>query len=176
CGSRSGYELFCFKKPSASFMFEGLLTVEGMGKMGLVSDVDSDGNGYYFSFDISNGLIQLRAWGFNALNNRENFIFKDLQSAVFTINEDRSFYFKLIRYGNYIELSIDGMVKLTLIDYNYSGDGIGLYSASSILSLQELTVKVLPDPEEEYASQEVEQKLPPIEEPAHGYKKLRPDP
>lgn len=176
CGARSGYELFCFQKPSASFMFEGLLTVEGMGKMGLVSDVDLEGNGYYFAFDISNGLIQLRAWGFNALNNRENFIFKDIQSAVFTINEDRSFYFKLIRYGNYIELSIDGMVKLTLIDYTYSGNGIGLYSASSILSLQELTVKVLPDPEEEYASQEVEQKLPPKEEPAQGYKKLRPDP
>ena len=83
----------------------------------------------------------------------------------------------MIRYGNYIELSIDGMVKLTLIDYTYSGDGIGLYSASSILSLQDLTVKVLPDPEEEYGSQEIEQKLPPKEElPSHGYKKLRPDP
>lgn len=159
CGSRSGYEVFCFQKPSASFIFEGLLTVEGMGKMGLVSDIDHEGNGYFISFDVSNGLIQIRAWGFNPLNNRQNFIFNNIQSAVFTINEDRSFYFKLIRYGNYIELSIDGVVKLTLMDYTYSGSNIGIYSASSILSLQQLTVKVLPDPEEEYASQEEGQKL-----------------
>jgi len=45
------------------------------------------------------------------------------------------------------------------MDYTYSGNGIGLYSASSVLSLQELTVKVLPDPKGEYASQEEEQKL-----------------
>ena len=35
CGSRSGYEIFCFQKPSASFIWEGLLKVEGMGKLGL---------------------------------------------------------------------------------------------------------------------------------------------
>jgi beta-fructofuranosidase len=160
CGSRSGYEVFCFQKPSASFIFEGLLTVEGMGKMGLVSDIDTDGNGYFIAFDVSNGLTQIRAWGFNPLNNRQNFIFNNIQSAVFTINDDRSFYFKLIRYGNYIELSINGVVKLTLIDYTYSGKGIGFYSASSVLSLQNLTVKILADPEDEYASQEEEQKLP----------------
>jgi beta-fructofuranosidase len=160
CGSRSGYEVFCFQKPSESFIFEGLLTVEGMGKMGLVSDIDDDGNGYFIAFDVSNGLIQIRAWGFNPLNNRQNFIFNTIQSAVFTINEDRSFYFKLIRYGSYIELSVDTVVKLTLMDYTYSGKGIGFYSASSVLSLQDVTVKILPDPEEEYASQEEEQKLP----------------
>jgi beta-fructofuranosidase len=160
CGSRSGYEVFCFQRPSESFIFEGLLTVEGMGKMGLVSDIDDEGNGYFIAFDVSNGLIQIRAWGFNPLNNRQNFIFNTIQSAVFTINENRSFYFKLIRYGSYIELSVDSVVKLTLMDYTYSGKGIGFYSASSILSLQEVTVKILPDPEEEYASQEEEQKLP----------------
>jgi len=159
CGSRSGYEVFCFQKPSGSFIWEGLLTVEGMGKLGLVSDIDPEGNGYFISFDVSNGLIKIRAWGFNPLDNRQNFIFNTIQSAVFTINEKKSFRFRLIRYGHYIELSIDGVVKLTLMDYTYSGNGIGLYSASSVLSLQELTVKVLPDPKGEYASQEEEQKL-----------------
>ncbi len=159
CGSRSGYELFCFKKPSSSFIWEGILTVEGMGKLGLVCDVDEKGNGYFISFDVSNGLIDIRAWGFNPLNNRENFIYKSLQSGSFTVREKNSFQFRLIRYGSYIELSIDGAVKLTLIDYTYSGNGIGLYSASSVLSLQQLTLKVLPDPEEEYASQEDEEKV-----------------
>ncbi len=93
------------------------------------------------------------------MDNRQNFIFNNLQTGTFTVNEKKSFRFRLIRYGNYIELSIDDVVKLTLIDYTYNGTGIGLYSASSVLSLQEVIVKLLPDPEEEYASQEEEQKL-----------------
>jgi len=44
----------------------------------------------------------------------------------------------LISYGNYIELSIDGFVKLTLMDYTFAGNYIGLYSASSVISLQKL--------------------------------------
>lgn len=159
CGSRSGYELFCFEKPSSSFIWEGRLTVEGMGKLGLVSDIDSEGNGYFISFDVSNGLVNIRTWGFNPLNIRQNFVFYDIQSGIFTVNNNRSFYFRLISYGNYIELSIDGFVKLTLIDYTFSGNLIGLYSASSVISLQESKVMLLPNPPGEYASQEETQKL-----------------
>jgi beta-fructofuranosidase len=159
CGSRSGYEIFCFEKPSESFIWEGMLVVEGNGKLGLVSDIDEEGNGYYISFNVLNGVVKVRSWGFNPLNTRENFIFNDIQLNVFTTNQNNSFRFKLIRYGHYIELAIDGIVKLTLMDYTYSGKGIGLYSASSIISLQESVIKVLPDPEEEYASQEELQKI-----------------
>jgi hypothetical protein len=120
--------------------------------------MDTEGNGYFISFDVVNGLVQIRAWGFNALNNRQNFIFNNLQAGIFPVK--RSFLFRLIRYGHYIELSIDGAVKLTLMDYTYSGHGVGLYSASSVISLQQSTLKTLPDPEEEYASQEEAQKLP----------------
>ena len=158
-GARSGYEIFCFQKPSAGFVWEGTLTVEGMGKLGLVTDMDKDGNGYFISFNVVNGLVQIRAWGFNPLNTRQNFIFSDIQSGVFTTNKERNFRFKLIRYGRYIELSIDDIVKLTLMDYTYSGNFIGLYSASSVISLQDSLLKMLPDPEEEYASQEEAQKI-----------------
>lgn len=154
CGARSGYEIFSFPKPSGSFLWQGVLTVEGMGKLGLVSDLDTDGNGYFISFDVMNGIVNIRAWGFNPLNTRQNFIFTDIQSAVFGVNDDKSFHFKLIRYGNYIELSIDGIVKLTLIDYTFSGNGLGLYSSSSVISLQHSTLSCLPDPKGEYASQE----------------------
>jgi beta-fructofuranosidase len=133
--------------------------VEGLGKQGLVIDIDEEGNGYFISFNITNGSVNLRTWGFNPLNSRENFIFREIQSGHFTVHENKSFWFKVIRYGNYIELSIDGLVKLTLIDYTFSGNLIGLLSASSLITLQSTVVYALPDPPEEYASQGEAQKL-----------------
>lgn len=159
CSARSGYEIFSFEKPSNSFIWEGRLTVNGLGKLGLVTDIDQDGNGYFISFDFSTGLVNIRTWGFNPLNTRENFIFYNIQSGTFASNNSQSIYFKLIRYGNYIELSIDGTVKLTLMDYTFSGSGIGLYSASSVIALEYATIKVLPDPPGEYASQEESHKM-----------------
>ena len=154
CESRSGYEIFLFQKPSECFIWHGKIVVEGMGKLGLVCDMDTDGNGYFISFDVSKGLTKIRTWGFNSLDIRENFIFKDLQSAIFPITKSRAFSFRLVRYGSYIELSIDSVVKLTLMDYKFSDKGIGLYSASSKISLQESILEVLPVPQEEYASPE----------------------
>jgi len=159
CGSRSGYELFCFDKPAAGFIWEGVITVEGMGKFGLICDFDHEGNGYFISFDILNGLVQIRSWGFNPLDNRKNFVFNDIQSAIFTVTGQKSIHFRLIRYGHYFELSVNQIVKLTLMDYTFSGNGMGLYSASSVISLQQSTVKILPDPKGEYASQEEAQKF-----------------
>ena len=70
------------------------------------------------------------------------------------MTSEASIHFKLIRYGNYIELSINGIVELTLMDYTFSGTGIGLYTASSVISLQHSLLHALPDPQEEYASPE----------------------
>lgn len=155
CGSRSGYEIFCMKRPSNSFIWEGNLTVEGMGKFGLVTDMDADGSGYFISFDIINGYVQIRKWGYNPLDAKQNFIFSDLQSGFFSPrNEKEVLHFKLIRHGNYIELAIDDVVKLTLMDYTYSGPFIGIYSASSVISVESILLQTLPDPEEEYASQQ----------------------
>jgi len=158
-GARGGYEIFCFTRPHGSFIWEGILKVEGMGKFGLVTDMDKDGNGYFISFNISSGVVQIRAWGFNPINTRQNFVFNDIQSNYFNVTRSGSIHFQLIRYGHYIELSIDGQVKLTLIDYTYSGNYFGIYSASSIISLQKSSMKPLPNPQDEYASQEETQKL-----------------
>ncbi len=62
-GSRSGYEIFVVEKPADDFIWEGVLSVEGMGKLGLVTDMDEEGSGYYYSFDVVNGHIEVRAWG-----------------------------------------------------------------------------------------------------------------
>lgn len=151
-GSRSGHELFVMEKPADDFIWEGVLSVEGMGKLGLVTDMDEEGSGYYYSFDVVNGHIEVRAWGFNDADIRSNFNFKVLQDNNFTINPRYTYHFKLIRFGNYIEVAIDGLVKLTLIDYSYNNQFIGLYSASSIVSLNNSIIKKLPPLEDEYIS------------------------
>jgi beta-fructofuranosidase len=156
CGSKSGYEFFTFQKPSNSFIWEGEINVEGMGKLGLISDLDDETNGYFISFDTVNGLVQIRAWGHNPLDHRQNFIFNNIQAGNFQMG--RSFHFRLIRHGHYIELSINGAVKLTLLDYTYSGNKLGLYTSSSVISLQNSVLKILPDPLSEYGSQEEAQK------------------
>jgi beta-fructofuranosidase len=98
CGTRRGYEIFCFQKPSTSYIWEGLLTVEGLGKLGLVAEMDKEGNGYFISIDIYHGLVEIRAWGFNPLNNQQNFIFNNIQSGFFNAVRKKSFYFRLIWY------------------------------------------------------------------------------
>lgn len=150
--SRSGYEVFCFERPSFSFIWEGCLRTEGLGKFGIVSDMDKHGNGYYIIFDIDHGLVTIRSWGYNPANERQNFIFTDMQSNVFNTQNSECLHFKLIRYGNYIELSINGLVKLSLMDYAYQSNFIGVYAASAAVVLQDSVIKTIPDPEEEYAS------------------------
>ena len=121
--------------------------------------MDEEGNGYFISFDVVNGVLRIRSWGFNPLNMRQNFVFNDIQFGVFNPNQGEPFHFRLIRYGNYIELSLDGEVKLTLVDYAFSGGNIGLYTASSVISLKDSVIKYLPEMKDEYASQEEAGKL-----------------
>ncbi len=151
---RSGYELLLFEKPCQSIIWEGRLILEDMGKSGLVIDADEEGNGYFIPFDFVNGYVTIRSWGFNPLDNRKNFVFNPLQSNLFQCDDDRRLHFKLIRYGNYIELSVNGVIKLTLIDYTFTGSRIGLYSASSTIVLSDSVIYTLPDSVNEYASQE----------------------
>ena len=153
---RSGYEMFCFSKPSPSFIWEGTLRLEGMGKCGLLLDCDAEGNGYFISIDFVYGLIQIRSWGFNEIDNHENFIFQNLQVNQFNTNEEPIVHFKLIRYGHYIEFAIDEVVKLTLIDYRYAGALIGIYSSSSVISLSDSTLYLISEPKSEYGAQEVQ--------------------
>jgi len=155
----TGYELFCFIKPSASFIWEGALTTEGQGKFGILSDLDNEGNGYYISFNLLNGEVVIRAWGFNPLNARQNFIFNEIQKGFFDIRDTKSISFKLIRYGRYIELSIHDVVILTLMDYAYSGNNLGIYTCSSRVKFENSLLSILPDPVGEYASQEEAHKV-----------------
>ena len=158
CSSESGYEIFYFDQPSENFIWEGKIRNIGLGKFGLVAHVDQEANGYFISIDLIEGFIQLRSWGYNPDNNRQNFIFSNLQTNVCVVPPSGIIHFKLICYGNYIELSVDGEVKLTLMDYIWNGPGVGLYTTASSIVLEESVIKTLPAVKHEYASQEVAQK------------------
>lgn len=159
CSSESGYEIFYFDKPSHNFIWEGKISNNSLGKFGLVTHIDKEGNGYYISFDLIEGLIQLRSWGYNPGNNKENFIFSNIQTNVCIVPVSGTVEFKLICYGNYIELAVNGEVKITLMDYDWSGMGMGIYTASAAVVLEDAVIKTLPDVENEYASQEMANKL-----------------
>ncbi|MCP4521323.1 MAG: glycosyl hydrolase family 32 [Cytophagales bacterium] len=148
----SGYEIFCLPNPANNFIWEGKLSVEGMGKTGFVIECDEQGTGYYTSIDFENGFVQFRAWGFNEKDVKNNFIFDNIQTNQFEIPKNRQIDFKIIRYGNYFELSINGVVKLTLLDYRYNDGNIGVYTCSASMSLSNSKIHVLPEPESEYGA------------------------
>lgn len=152
--NRSGYELFYLQSPTDSYIWEGRIRLVGLGKCGLMCDLDRQGNGYFIPFDVVNGLVTIRKWGENPDNLKEDFVFGDLQSNLFKVREDLSFDFRLIRYGHYFELSVNGVVRLTLIDYSFSTAGFGLYSASSEIYLSQTELKALPEPIVEYSHPE----------------------
>ncbi|WP_348800286.1 glycosyl hydrolase family 32 [Flavobacterium adhaerens] len=158
-GCRSGYEIFCFEKPSNDFVWEGKLAVEGMGKTGFVIECDTEGSGYFISIDFVNGYVQFRAWGFNEKDIKNNFVFENVQTNQYDIQEEKEIYFKIIRYGNYYELSINGVVKITLLDFKYNEGKIGVYICSAVVSVSESKIHILPEPKNEYASSDPDKHL-----------------
>jgi beta-fructofuranosidase len=148
--SISGYQIFSFPKPSENIQWEGKITLEGLGKCGFVLNENGEGDAYYISIDFVNGYVRIRTWGFNEADMSEDFVFKKLQSNLFKVNEQRSHNFCLIYYGNYIELSIDGAVKLTLVDESLKYNNIGFYVASAKIAVENSTLKVLEDIKSSY--------------------------
>lgn len=148
--SESGYEIFSFQKPAENILWTGQITLEDLGKCGFVLNENGAGDAYYISIDFVNGYMKIRTWGFNESNMSEDFVFKKLQSNLFKVNENRSHSFQLIYYGNYIELSIDGAVKLTLVDESIKYNNIGFYVVSAKIALENSTIAVLEDIKSSY--------------------------
>ena len=148
--SLSGYEYFVFPKPSEDFVWEGTLHLEGLGKTGFILECDDEGSGYHISLDFENGFVQFRSWGFNPDDNQNNFIFDNIQTNQFEITKSRKIDFKLIRFGNYFELSINGVVKLTLLDYRYNQGRIGIYTCSAKVALIDSVIHSLSGHKSEY--------------------------
>lgn len=135
--SASGYELFSFRLDDSNYIWSGQLRVLGRGKCGLYFDGDDKGNGYYISLDVVHGYVQIRRWGDNPEDIMKDYVFQNLQTNMFAPNEKLTHTFKLIRYGHYIEFSLDGVVRLALIDGAFNGGHLGFYCESAEISLSD---------------------------------------
>ncbi|MDB4834959.1 glycosyl hydrolase family 32 [Cyclobacteriaceae bacterium] len=152
--SKSGYEYFVCPKRSKNFIWEGQLVLEDLGKTGFTIECDREASGYHISLDYENGFVQFRKWGFNPKDNQNNFVFENLQTNQFAIPTDRTILFKIIKFGSYFEVSINGVVKLTLVDHSYTNPYIGIYTCSSTVLLNNSSFHSLTGHESEYTQQQ----------------------
>ncbi len=147
--SSSGYEIFSFTNPHRNYMWSGKFRVTGLGKCGLVFDGDRNGDGYYISLDVKQGFAQIRAWGGDPNNLYRDYLYVNLQTNNFIPSAKLDYDFKLIRYGHYIEFSVDERVALTLVDSRFSGDQVGFYCESAEITLTQGNLKLLNAPPSE---------------------------
>lgn len=143
---RSGYELYTVPEDDGSWIWEGVIEVHSQGRCGLVFGLDDQLNGYFMSIDATRGFTLLRAWGTKPERIFRNYIYEDLQLATFPPSPGGRYAFSLLRWGSYIELSIDGIVRLTLVDARFKGRNIGVYVESADLCLSEPVLHALEAP------------------------------
>jgi beta-fructofuranosidase len=149
-GSDSAMEVFLVPGRYESFRFRGRLAVKGRGKCGFVLRADDEGNGYHVSLDVYKGLIQIRAWGASGSDRfEEAFRYDSLQANYFLADRRGVFDFELVAFGRYLEVSLDGRVLLTLADDTYQDGGVGFYTESATLCVEDLTLEVLDGPRHE---------------------------
>jgi len=148
----SGYEFFMLPVTEYDFIWDGVLQLDLPGKLGLIFHLDETGSGYFLSLDFFNGFAQLRAWGVQEDSPFNDYVFQTIQSNQFPVNEERKHSFRLISYGHYVELSLDGKVILSLVDYTYDHGKIGVYCTSTTVHLSESKINILEPHKEEYGA------------------------
>lgn len=144
-GCETDFEMFLLQGEYRNFRLRGVLKMTGPGKCGFVLRVGEESDGYFVSLDLIKGLVQIRAWGNNPGGGiEEAFIYHSLQANYFvTTGEPRPCRFELIAFGDYIEMSIDGDVQLTLADETYQRGAVGFYTESATLSVSDVTLEEL---------------------------------
>ena len=143
-------EFFTCSSFESNYIWEGELSLKKPGKCGLILNLGEDGSGYFISLDVVNGFAQLRAWGVNEDDPREDYIFRTLQSNHFTIDPRMTYTFKLINYGSYIEFSLNDRVILSLVDYTYTSGELGVYCSCTEVALRDSSINLLRAPSEDY--------------------------
>jgi beta-fructofuranosidase len=127
-----------------NFRLRGVIELEGPGKSGLVLRLNDNKDGYFISLELTKGLAQIRAWGNKPGGTvEEAFIYRPLQANYFVTGGKRPHPFELIAFGDYIELSIDGNVLLSLADDTYRQGSVGFYTESAMMRWDEMCLEEL---------------------------------
>ena len=156
-GSDAGFETFLMQGRFRDFRLRGKLNMTGRGKCGIVFRHDADTTGgYYLSLDLIKGLAQMRSWSAKreAPDSREGvgehaFGFRAIQTANFLTDREGPWDIELLAYGRYVEFSVDGYVRLSLVDDTFRGGRMGFYTETAQLRLDDLTVQCLRQPRDE---------------------------
>ena len=132
--------------PDGAWIWELEWQTLRQGDCGLVFNLDDLLNGYFISLDTERGKAQIRAWGNRLERVFQNYIYESLQVGEFTAIPDRRYLLRLIRWGGYIELSVNGVVRLSLVDTRFSGRSIGIYLESAEVTLSSAGLQALEGP------------------------------
>ena len=176
-GTDAGFETFLLQGSHKDFRLRGSLSLEGRGKCGFVFRFDEPTtSGYYLSLDLQKGLAQLRSWKSNYHENPDlsphessvptvgatpsgtddgvgehAFSFNAIQNANFLTNRTGPWDFELVAYGRYLELSIDGFVRLSLVDDTFRDGRLGFYAETAQIRVDHLELDHLYPPHDEAA-------------------------
>lgn len=133
----SGLQIFAFETKLSCFQLESEIELLTDGKCGLVFRLDRETHdGYYLSLDLYKGLAQIRSWATGAEASGEEMMqFRTLQSGHWRVHERGKAAFRLIAYGSYIEMTVDGHVVLSLADNEFAHGlfGFAIESATAIV-------------------------------------------
>ncbi|MEM1010892.1 MAG: glycosyl hydrolase [Planctomycetota bacterium] len=180
-GSDAGFETFLLQGAHRDFRLRGKLSLEGRGKCGFVFRFDEPTtSGYYLSLDLQKGLAQLRSWKSNyhetpgmtdagpgtepgvghagpAVSLDEGlgenaFNFRAIQSGNFLTNRTGPWDFELLAYGKYLEFSVDGYVRLSLVDDTFRDGRLGFYAETAQIRVEHLELDHLYPPHDEAAA------------------------
>ncbi|MGV8989009.1 MAG: hypothetical protein ACOH2H_22420 [Cypionkella sp.] len=153
---KSGFEAFLLPGQHEEFRLRTEVVLDGSGKTGLVLRVTDEGDGYYLSLDLVNGIAQMRAWGANPSPEFEHaFRYAPLQEAQFRGSEHGPWRIEVVAHGTYLEVSIDGYVILSLVDDSFISGAVGFYVESATLGLKNVSIEALSRPMIEHASEMV---------------------
>ena len=143
---RSGFELFLAPVAEPFWIWELEWQTLQQGGCGLVFDLDERFSGYFISLDTERGTASIRAWGSRPERVFQNYIYEGLQTGEFTAIADRRYALRLIRWGSYIELSVNGVVRLSLVDARFIGRRLGIFLESAEIALSSLSLSFLEPP------------------------------
>ncbi len=155
-GSRSGFEAFLLPGRHEEFRLRAEMVLEGAGKTGLVLRVSEEGDGYYLSLDLVNGIARMRAWGANPSPEFEHaFRHVVLQESHFRGSDRGPWRIEVVAHGTYLEVSIDSYVVLCLVDDSFIAGAVGFWVESATLGLRGVTLETLSRPVSEHAAEMV---------------------